>query len=429
VKRGAVSETECMDQSQVGSSRTASSRTRAPAARVLFVVANDWYFHCHRAALAQRLACAGYDVHVATPPGRFCAAIEAMGLRHHPIGMDRHGRNPFKDCSSIGGLIDLYRRLRPGLVHHVALKPILYGTLAARITGVPAVVNAMPGMGYVFSSRELKSRLIRAVIMTAFRVLVNAPNSRVILQNREDMQKWVGWRVMRADRIAIVRGSGIDTEAFRPRAEPAGPVLAILPARLLAYKGIAEFVEAARLLKRRGIAARFALAGERDPGNPACIGAEQLREWEREGVVELLGWQDDMAGLLARSHIVCLPSHGGEGLPKALLEAAACGKPIVTTDVPGCRDVVRHGDNGLLVPPRQVAPLAEALARLIADRDLRHSLGTSGRERALAEFSLERIAAETIALYDELLERVAGRGSAATGSAHAPVLIAEDMPD
>jgi len=375
---------------------------RMLAPSVLFVVASDWYFCCHRLALARRIMAAGYDVHVATPLGRYCGAIEAAGLRHHPIEMVRQGRNPFQDLVTIKRLVDLYRELKPTLVHHVALKPIVYGSLAAKVTKVPVIVNAMPGMGYIFLSDQWVSRLIRPVIMVAFRLLANAPNSRVILQNFDDQKKWIAWRVMQSDRIVVIPGSGVDTEVFRPSAEPPGPPLVILPARLLLDKGVGEFVEAARLLRGRGINARFALVGEGDPGNPASVSPQLLREWQSEGAVELLGWHDDMPEILAQCHIVCLPSYG-EGLPKALLEAAACGRPIVATDVPGCRDVVRHGETGLLVAARQVAPLAEALEQLIGDAKLRRSFGARGRERVLAKFSVEIVTAETLHLYADLL--------------------------
>jgi glycosyltransferase involved in cell wall biosynthesis len=371
--------------------------------RLLFLVANDWYFYWHRLALAQRIAAAGYDVHVATPPGRFCSAIEAAGVPHHPIRIDRQGLNPFKDLATLKRLVALYRQLKPALAHHVAIKPIIYGSVAARLTGVPAVVNAMPGTGYLFASPQLLAHLIRPAVMTAFRLLLNAPNSRVILENRDDRQMWISSRVMRPDRIVVTPGCGVDTDSFRPAPEPAGPPLVVLPARLLFYKGVAEFVEAARVLRQRGTNARFALAGEGDPGNPASVPAALLRRWEAEGAVELLGWRDDIGKVFAQSHIVCLPSHGGEGVPRSLLEAASCGKPVVATDVPGCRDVVRNGENGLLVPPRQVEPLADALDRLIRDGELRRSMGARGRALALAEFSVDIVAAEVMRLYAELL--------------------------
>jgi glycosyltransferase involved in cell wall biosynthesis len=371
--------------------------------RILFVLANDWYFYWHRLSLAQRIAAAGYDVHVATPTGRFCEAIAAAGVPHHPIQMDRQGLNPLKDLATINHLDDLYRELKPTLVHHVAIKPIIYGSIAAKITRVPCIVNAMPGTGYIFTSKQLLARLIRPGITTALRLLLNAANSRVTFENQDDREKLIAWRVTRPDRAVVIRGCGVDTSEYQPSPEPPGPPLVILPARLLSYKGVGEFVEAARLLKASGTFARFALVGEGDPGNPASVPSSQLRQWESEGVVELLGWHDEMASVFARSHIICLPSHGGEGVPRSLMEAAACGRPIVTTDVPGCRDVVHDGDNGLLVPPQQVAPLAMALGKLIGDGDLRRAMGERGRARTVAEFSVEIVADETLRLYAELL--------------------------
>jgi len=370
--------------------------------RILFLLASDWYFYWHRLAVAERIAARGYDVHVAAPDGRFREVIEAAGLQFHPIQVDRQGLNPFKDLDTIKGVVELYRALKPDLVHHVAVKPIIYGSMAAKITNVPFIVNAMPGLGYVFVSQQLKARLLRPGVAVAFRLLVNARNSRVIVENNEDMKRWVAWRVMRPDRVVVSPGCGVDIESFRPSPEPAGPPLVILPARLLFYKGVEEFVGAARILKARGIAARFALVGEGDEGNPACVPADLLRQWQKEGVVELFGWHDDMAQVLAQCHIVCLPSHGGEGVPRSLLEAAASGKPIVATDVSGCRDVVRDGENGFLVPAQQIAPLAEAIERLVHDGELRRVMGERGRKRALAEFSVDIVAAQTLQVYEEL---------------------------
>ena len=370
--------------------------------RILFLLASDWYFYWHRLAVAERIAARGYDVHVAAPDGRFREVIEAAGLQFHPIQVDRQGLNPFKDLDTIKGVVELYRALKPDLVHHVAVKPIIYGSMAAKITNVPFIVNAMPGLGYVFVSQQLKARLLRPGVAVAFRLLVNARNSRVIVENHDDMKRWVAWRVMRPDRVVVSPGCGVDIESFRPGPEPTGLPLVVLPARLLFYKGVGEFIGAARILKARGIAARFALVGEGDEGNPACVPADLLRQWQKEGVVELFGWHDDMAQVLAQCHIVCLPSHGGEGVPRSLLEAAASGKPIVATDVSGCRDVVRDGENGFLVPARQVAPLADAIERLVHDTELRRLMGERGRKRALAEFSVDIVAAQTLQVYEEL---------------------------
>jgi glycosyltransferase involved in cell wall biosynthesis len=381
----------------------AAMRTPARARRVLFVVANDWYFWCHRLPLATRVAAAGYDVHVATPPGRFRAEIERAGLTYTPIRMDRQGRNPLVDARTIAELVRLYRGIRPDVVHHVALKPIVYGTLAARLAGVPAVVNAMPGMGYVFLNKQLLSRAIRPGIMAAFRLLVNAPNCRVILQNPDDVETWVRWRVMRRDRIALIRGAGVDTDHFVPTPEPTGTPLVVLPARLLFDKGVGEFVEAARLLRARGVAVRMALVGEGDPGNPASVPPATLTAWQAEGTIELFGWRDDMRAVLREANVVCLPSYG-EGLPKALLEAAASGRAIVATNVPGCREVVKDGETGLLVPARDAAALADALARVVTDADLRARMAARGRALALAELSADVVAARTLDLYATLLD-------------------------
>jgi glycosyltransferase involved in cell wall biosynthesis len=384
--------------------------------RVLFLLASDWYFYWHRLGVAERIAARGYEVHVATPDGRFRALIEAAGLRFHPIQIDRQGLNPLRDVATIKDVVELYRELSPDLVHHVAVKPIIYGSIAAKITGVPVIVNAMPGLGYVFVSRQLTARLIRPGIAAAFRFLVNAPNTKVIVENHDDLKRWVAWGVMRPDRVVVSPGCGVDVETFRPGAEPPGLPLVILPARLLFYKGVAEFVQAARILKARGARARFALVGEGDEGNPACVPSDLLRQWQKEGVVELFGWHDDMAQVLAQCHIVCLPSHGGEGVPRSLLEAAASGKPIVATNVSGCRDAVRDGENGFLVPPRQAGPLADAIERLVRDGDLRRLMGERGRERALKEFSVAIVAAQTLQVYDELFASTVTKKSRPFGS-------------
>jgi glycosyltransferase involved in cell wall biosynthesis len=379
--------------------------------RILFLLASDWYFYWHRLAVAERIAARGYDVHVAAPEGRFRAAIEAAGVRFHPIQMDRQGLNPFRDLATIKDVIELYRTLEPDLVHHVAIKPIIYGSIAAKITKVPVIINAMPGLGFVFVSRQLTARLIRPAIAAAFRLLLNARNTKVIVENRDDMNRWIAWRVIKPDRIVVSPGCGVDVESFRPGAERPAPPLVILPARLLFYKGVGEFVEAARMLKARGVAARFALVGEGDTGSPACVPSDLLRQWQKEGVVELFGWHDDMAQVLAQCHVVCLPSHGGEGVPRSLLEAAASGKPIVTTDVSGCRDAVRDGENGFVVPAQQAAPLADAIERLVRDAELRGVMGQRGRERALNEFSVDIVAAQTLQVYEELFASTATKKS------------------
>lgn len=372
--------------------------------RAVFLVAWDWYFWCHRMPIALAAKAAGYDVTVVTPEGPYVEKITAAGLRHVPVRMVRQGRNPAQDVQTAQNLIAIYRRLRPDVVHHVAIKPMIYGTLAAKVTGVPAVVNAMAGMGYVFLNPAPLSRAIRPMVKTAYKLLLAAENTRTILQNEDDIERWVSWGVMRRDRVVMIRGSGVDTEKFAPAPEPEGPPVVVLPARLLRDKGVGELVTAARTLKKKGISARFALVGEPDLGNPASVKPDELEAWVREGVIEHFGWRDDMDRVHRESHVTCLPSYG-EGLPKALLEAAASGRPIVATDVPGCREIAHHEKNALLVPARDAGALTEALERVLTSPELRARLGAAGRKLALDEFSQEHVADATLDLYRTLLER------------------------
>lgn len=376
--------------------------------RVLFLGAWDWYFVCHRLSLAVAAQAAGYDVVVATPSGPYVPKLLEAGLRHVPISMVRQGRNPIEDLDTARRIVALYRRERPDVVHHIAIKPMLYGTLAAKATGVPAIVNAMGGLGYVFSTDAPLARAIRAGLTVAYKGLLSAPNTRVILQNEDDLATWVRWKLVPRERVVIVRGAGVDTTKFSPVPEPDGKKTVILPARLLKDKGLLEFVEAARTLHAEGLDARFALVGEPDPGNPASARSDEVAAWVKEGIVEHFGWRDDMDRVHREAHVTCLPSYR-EGLPKALLEAAASGRAIVATDVPGCREIARHEDNALLVPPRDPRALADALRRLLTDDPLRMRLAARGRAIALAEFGDEIVAEKTLGIYDELLRNAATR--------------------
>lgn len=370
--------------------------------KILFLGAWDWYFVCHRLGLAVAAKNAGFEVVVATPPGPYVAKIHEAGIRHVPIRMVRQGKNPAVDAMTLAEIVALYRRERPDLTHHVAIKPMLYGTLAAKATGVRAIVNAMGGLGYVFSTEAPLARAIRAGLTVAYRGLLSGADTRVILQNDDDRAAWLAWKLVPARNIVVVRGAGVDTDRFAPSPEPAGTKLVILPARLLKDKGLLELVEAARRLKADGVDARFALVGEPDPGNPASATAAEVAAWVREGTVEHFGWRDDMDRVHREAHVVCLPSYR-EGLPKALLEAASSGRAIVATDVPGVREVARHDENALLVPARDAGSLAAALRRVLEDDTLRARLGARGREIVETELSERFVAERTLAIYDELL--------------------------
>ncbi|HUW36076.1 MAG TPA: glycosyltransferase family 4 protein [Rhodocyclaceae bacterium] len=373
-------------------------------AKLLFLVAEDWYFCSHRLPLARAAKAAGYEVVVATRVGTHADAITAEGFKLVAIGLRRSGRNPWREFRAILEIAGIYRRERPDLVHHVALKPVLYGAIAARLARVPAVVNALAGLGFVFASASLKARLLRPWVVGALRLSIDAKGSALIVQNPDDRKMLVEGGVVAAARVRLIRGSGVDIRRFAPTPEPGGTPLVMLPSRLLWDKGVGEFVAAARLLRERGVEARFVLVGDSDPETSAAIPVGQLQAWQSVGAVEWWGRQTtwDMPAVLGSSHVVCLPSYRGEGLPKVLLEAAACGRPLVATDVPGCREIVIDGGNGLLVPPRDAPALADAIGRLLADPDLRAAMGRRGRELVEAQFSEERVVAQTLALYREL---------------------------
>jgi glycosyltransferase involved in cell wall biosynthesis len=369
--------------------------------KIIYLVSEDWYFCSHRLPLGIAAREAGAEVVVATRVNKHGPQIEAGGLRLAPIDMRRSGTNPFTDIATIRQITDLYRREQPDLVHHVALKPILYGGYAAWRTGVPAVVNAVAGMGFIFISEGLFARTIRPFVARAQRSLMNRANTRTILQNPDDVALYRESIGVEGERLTVIPGAGVDIEKFAYVPEPFGAPIAVCVSRMLRDKGIYELVAATRLLHEKGIELRVRLIGPTDE-NPASIPRATLAEWNREGIVEVVGASDDIAGEYARAHIAVLPSYR-EGLPKSLLEAAACGRPIVATDVPGCREVCIEGETGLRVPARTVEPLAAALERLAVDPNLRRRFGENARRRAETVFAEGIINGQTLALYEKML--------------------------
>jgi glycosyltransferase involved in cell wall biosynthesis len=353
--------------------------------------------------VAQAARAAGYEVHVAGPDGPEVPEIAGHGLAYHRVPMERSSVAPLQELRTIHALHALYSRLQPEIVHHITLKAILYGSVAARLAGDPAIVNAVTGLGYLFASNELRARVLRRIFLWFAPWVLRGHRVRTIFQNPEDRDLFVDASIVRPDTSVVIRGSGVDVAAFSPRPEPAGAPTVALASRMLWNKGVGEFVDAANRLRGSGVPARFVLVGEADPGNPAGIPVEQLLAWTENGAVEWWGHQRDMPGVLARVAIVALPSTYREGVPKVLLEAAAAGRPIVTTNTPGCREVVRDGVNGFLIPPGDAAALATALHELLRDGALRERMGAHGRAIAEAEFSVETVVAKTLRVYRELL--------------------------
>lgn len=399
------------------SSSSASSTVGVPpqqyVKRLLIVVNNPLFFLSHRLQLALDAKQAGYDVHIATMDGPAVADVISHGLVHHVIPMSRSGKNPLEEARTLYALWRLFRRVRPDVVHAVTIKPVLYGGIAARLAGVKAYVAAISGLGFVFTRQKQGFDFLRVAAIGLYRLALAHPNSRVIFQNTNDRDVLQRARVVRAGQAVMIRGSGVSLDAFPVLPEPEGPVVAIMVARLLRDKGVMEFVEAARIaaLRSDGSAAngrglRWVLVGAPDLGNPASVTVREVEQWRNEGVVECLGERSDIASLYAQAHIAVLPSYR-EGLPKSLVEAAACGRAVVTTDVPGCRDAIEPGASGLLVPVRDGRRLADAVLRLANDDALRHQMGAEGRHLAEREFDIRKIISAHLAIYDALTNRSA----------------------
>jgi glycosyltransferase involved in cell wall biosynthesis len=367
----------------------------------------DWYLYNFRLSTALRLKSQGAEVVMLSPPGEFGARFAEHGIRWAPLPMDRASLNPVREAWTLAQLVRLLRNERPDLLHNFTLKCVVYGTFAARLAEVPAVVNAVAGMGYVFASDRPKARILRPVVGTLMRTLLGGGNSRVILQNPDDAAVFAALRLAPSQKVHVIRSSGVDTIRFCPASrvgQNQRPLRVLLAARLLQEKGVREFAEAASLLKRSGRNIECLLAGTPDPGNPSSVTEQEVGQWQRQGVLHWLGHIEDMPALLHDVDVMALPSYYREGVPKSLIEGAACGLALVTTDLPGCREVVtRHGVDGLHVAPRDARALADALIRLDDDRDLLRRLGENARRQALLHFDERLVIRRTLQVYDKLL--------------------------
>jgi glycosyltransferase involved in cell wall biosynthesis len=373
--------------------------------KLLFVVNVAWFFQSHRLPIAIAAKRAGYEVHVAcsAEDRKAVQAILDAGCFVHDVPFSRGKLNPMREILTMRALLAVYRDVRPSIVHHVTIKPVLYGSLLARVFRIPAVVNAISGLGHTFSNRGWLSSVRRHLIRLLYRGLLARKNSKIIFQNPNDLQEFVDRRIVPVHRTVLIRGSGVDLSMFRPTSSEDPHLRVLFPARMLWDKGVAEFVDSAKLVRDAGISAEFLLAGPYDPENPGHVPERTLRSYSEHGNTRWIGNVVDIAQEMGRAAVICLPSYYGEGVPKALIEAAACGKPIVTTDMPGCREVVREGWNGLLVPCRDSVALANALILLLTDSNMREQFGKNSRQYAEQEFGLEPVVSRTIAIYEELL--------------------------
>lgn len=369
--------------------------------KMVFVVNNAAYFVSHRLPIGLALLAKGVEVHVIAP-GECPVALSDAGFTYHSVEMSRKGMNPLAELSTVFALRRLFKQIQPDLVHLVTIKPYLYGGIAARLAGVTAVVSAVAGLGILFSGQGLKNKVLRSILYPLYRAAFTHKNQIAIFQNPNDLDLLVDWGVLKREKATLIRGAGVDLKHYPYQSEPVGVPVISFAARLLKDKGVQEFVEASRILKQRNIDARFCLIGDPDPGNNNTVTQEQLDQWQAAGLVECLGYRTDIADLFSQSNIVSLPSFYGEGLPKVLIEAAACGRAVVTTDHPGCRDAIEP-DTGILVPVRDAESLANAFQNLIDNPNKRKNMGSAARLLAEREFSIEKVVELHMDIYKDLI--------------------------
>lgn len=353
--------------------------------RIVLFANTDWFLYNFKRSLAHALREAGHELILMSPDGEHARLLIAEGFKWQAFPFSRSGINPFAELMAIWRLWRVYRALRPDVVHHFTIKCVIYGSLAARWAGVARVVNSITGLGFAILANTPKARLIRPVVLALYRAALRG--SRVLFQNKDNLETLRSFGVLESAEAEVVPGDGIDTEHFSPDPGHTPGNCVLMMGRLLHSKGVAEYVAAARIVRLQRPAVRFLLAGAPDPGNPECISEEQLTQWRDEGAVEFLGQRDDVLALQQAADVVVLPSTQGEGMPRALLEGAACGKPMVATDVPGSRELVVEGENGFLVPPSDADALAEAILRLLNNPALAQHMGAQARERVIAVYS------------------------------------------
>ena len=365
--------------------------------KALLFANTDWYLYNFRLPLAKALRSAGYDVVLLSPPGDYAKRLTQEGFRWIGFPFSR-GVNPLTELATLWRPVGLYRRERPDLVHHFTIKCVLYGGIAARCSRAKAIVSSVTGLGHVFITDSWGNRVLRPVVSLVYRYVFG--RSQIIFQNPDDRNDFFRLALADERRSHLIRGSGVDTEYFRPStdARRERPLTVLMVGRLLREKGVREFVEAAAIVRKQLPGVQFLLAGDSDPGNPSSIDPNVVAEWQERGDVRFLGHRPDIRDLIQAADLAVLPSYR-EGMPRSLLEAAACGVPLVATDVPGCREIVSNGVNGLLVPPFDSRLLAEAVIELLGDRERREAMGKRSRAMACELFSEDRVVRETMAVY------------------------------
>lgn len=377
-----------------------------PSSRVLLVANTSWYLYNFRLPLLRDLRAAGYDVAAVAPHDAYTPLLQAEGFTVHPWLVARRSINPLQELRAIVDLTRIYQREHPALVHHFTIKACLYGTLAAKGARVYRVVNAVTGLGHVFLGQRLRTRLLRRALRPLYRAVFRARRSTVVFQNADDQERLIQLGFTDGDHARLIRGSGVDIEHFQPLADTAGrfrtPLQLLFPSRLIREKGIDDVLQACRALWADGISLELLVAGDLDDGNRSSLQPSELEALRCEPRIRCLGHVEDMRSLYASSDLVVLPSWR-EGLSRSLIEAAAMERPIITTDVPGCRDVVDHGVSGLLVPLHDGRSLELAIRLLQGNPDLARRFGQAARRKVVDEFQVSLVNERTLQQYQQLL--------------------------
>lgn len=373
--------------------------------KLLIVTNVDWFFLSHRLPVALEAKKLDFHVAIVAKDTGSKNIIIRHGFDFIDLPINRSTVNIIKDIKTIYFLIKIYIRFRPDLVHHITIKPVLFGSLAARLTKVRYVINAISGLGHIFIGNDLLAIVQREFVKMFYKISFFKINQEVIFQNKHDQTLFIKSKIVRNYQTKIIRGSGVNLQKFKYFSEERNQIVILFASRLLWTKGIGVFVEAAKIILKEKINARFIIVGRLDYDNPARVFEKEIINWQRDGLIEWGGHVTNVMDILAKSNIVCLPTFYGEGIPKILIEAASCGRAIIATDVPGCNDIVTHNHNGLLIPPHNVDALVDSLRILINNDHLRMTMGKRGRELAENYFSIDLVVQQHMDIYRSFLSK------------------------
>jgi len=374
--------------------------------KLLFIVNVDWYFNLHWLSRARACQAAGYEVSLACQfsSDTILRQLEAEGIHCYPLKLARTSLNPAGEIQSLLQIRRLVRRIRPDLIHTVTVKANIYGGLIATANSIP-LVSTVAGRGWSFSDGGLKARLVSRLVNRFYRSIFRHANSRIIFENPCDRDYFVQQGLLSPEQAAVIPGAGVDLSHFQlMAADKMGEGYLLFASRMLKSKGLDTLVAACDLLRGRGQPVRLRVAGILDESQADALPLEQIEHWADSGKLEWLGQRDDMPELIGESILVALPTRYGEGIPRVLIEAAACGRALIATDVSGCREIVRNGHNGMLISPTAVIDeWADTIGALLVDIEKSVEMGLNGRRLVEAEFSDAKICRETLELYEDLL--------------------------